>query len=49
MPRYSDEPREAVLAKLLPPHSLTVKQVAVRENISEPIIYEWRQEAREQG
>lgn len=39
MPRYSDERKEAVLAKLLPPHSLTVKQVAERENISEPTIY----------
>ncbi|MCG5536849.1 transposase [Ectothiorhodospira mobilis] len=49
MPRYSDERKEAVLAKLLPPHSLTVKQVAEQENISEPTIYKWRQEAREQG
>ncbi|KAF0279147.1 hypothetical protein BA897_00010 [Spiribacter roseus] len=38
-----------MLAKLLPPHSLTVKQVAERENISEPTMYKWRQEAREQG
>ena len=38
-----------MLAKLLPPHSLTVKQVAEHENISEPTIYKWRQEARGQA
>ena len=30
MPRYSNERKEAVLAKLLLPHSLVVKQVASR-------------------
>jgi len=49
MPRYGEERKEAVLAKLLPPHCLTVQQVAERENISEPTIYKWRHEAREQG
>ena len=49
MPSYSDERREAVVAKLLPPRNLSVREVAQQEGISEPTVYKWRKEAREQG
>ena len=49
MPRYSDERREAVVAKLLPPRNLPVREVAQQEGISEATVYKWRKEAREQG
>ena len=49
MPSYSDERREAVVAKLLPPRSLPVREVAQQEGISAATVYKWRKEAREQG
>lgn len=49
MSSYPDERREAVVAKLLPPFNLSVREVAQQEGISEPTVYKWRKEAREQG
>jgi hypothetical protein len=42
-------PRKAVVAKLLPPHNLRVREVSQAGGISEPTAYKWRKEAREQG
>lgn len=47
--RYSDERREAVLARLLPPHNQTVAEVAEAEGISTATLYNWRKQAREAG
>ena len=44
--RYSPERKEAVLAKMMPPHNRSVKQLAIEEGISEATLYNWRQEAR---
>ena len=49
MPRYSDERKAAVLAKLWPPHSMTVAALARDEGISEQTLYNWRTQAREEG
>lgn len=49
MTRYSEERKAAVLDKLLPPHNLTVAQVAAQEGISEPCLYNWRKQARLEG
>ena len=49
MSSYSDERREAVVAKLLPPRNLSVREVAQQEGVSEPTVYKWRKEAREHG
>ena len=49
MPSYTDERREAVVAKLLPPRNLSVSEVSDQEGISVATIYKWRKEAREQG
>lgn len=49
MNRYSIERREAVLKKLLPPHNLSVAEVARSENISAQTLYTWRKQAKEQG
>lgn len=35
MPRYSPERKEALLKKLLPPHNLSVAEVARQEGISD--------------
>ena len=44
--RYSQERKQAVLAKLAPPHQRTVKDVAAEEGISPATLYHWRQQAR---
>jgi len=49
MPRYSEERKQAVLAKLLPPHELAPKTVAEQEGIALATIYNWRRQARAQG
>ena len=49
MPRYSEERREAVVAKLLPPHNLSPQEVAEQEGISLGSVYTWRKEARAEG
>lgn len=49
MPRYSEERRQAVVAKLLPPYNLSVEEVARQEGISSATIYKWRKEARAEG
>ena len=47
--RYSQERRQAVPAKLAPPHKRTVREVAAREGISEATLYNWRRQARLDG
>lgn len=47
--KYSPERREAVLRKLLPPHSRTIADVAWKEGISTATLYIWRKEARRRG
>ncbi len=49
MPRYSEERKAAVLKKLLPPHNLSVTEVAQSEGISEATLYNWRTQAKQQG
>lgn len=49
MPRYSDERKEAVLNKLLPPLNMTVTEVAKQEGISEQTLYNWRKQIRLEG
>ena len=42
-------PKQAVLAKLAPPHQRTVKDVAAEEGISPATLYHWRQQAHLTG
>lgn len=49
MPRYAEERRQAVVAKLLPPHHLSAYKVAEQEGISVATLYKWRKEARAEG
>lgn len=42
MARYSPERKEAILKKLLPPHNLTVAEVAREEGIAVQTLYQWR-------
>ena len=47
--KYSNERKQAVLAKLCPPHNRSIREVAAEEGISEATLYNWRKQARERG
>jgi transposase-like protein len=47
--KYSEERREAILRKLLPPDSRSVAEVAAEEGVSVPTLYAWRKQARGKG
>ena len=49
MARYSQERKEAILKKLLPPQNMTVAEVAQSEGISSNTLYHWRDELRKEG
>lgn len=49
MPRYSPERKEALLKKLLPPHNLSVAELARQEGISDATLYAWRKQAKAGG
>ena len=47
--RYTPERKEAVLKKMMPPHTRPISQLALEEGISKATLYKWRQQARQQG
>ena len=49
MVRYSDERKEAILSKLLPPYNLSVYELAREEGISKTTLYNWRKQANLKG
>lgn len=49
MTRYSRERKEAILKYLLPPHNMTVAEVARQEGVSAQTLYNWRDTARKLG
>lgn len=49
MPRYSQERKEAVLKKLLPPQNMSVAEVSRSEGIGVQTLYNWRDKAKSQG
>ena len=49
MPRYSDEHKQTILSKLQPPLSLSIADVSRTEGIGLQTLYNWRNQAREQG
>ena len=46
---YSEQRREAVLCKMLPPNNASVAQLSEQEGISQATLYLWRKTARAQG
>ena len=49
MPRYSEERKQVILSKMMPPLSMTIAEIARTEGIGEQTLYNWRNKAREQG
>lgn len=49
MSRYSDELKQAVLKRMLPPESRSVAELAREPGITETTLYNWRKVARRAG
>jgi len=49
MSSYSTERKEVILSKLLPPNNKSVAEVAREEGVAEQTLYNWRNQAKEQG
>lgn len=47
--RYSNERKQAVLAKLSPPYNRPIAEIAAEEGICQGTLYNWRKQARERG
>lgn len=47
--KYTEQRRESVLAKMLPPRSVSIAQLSEEEGISQATLYLWRKAARAQG
>ena len=45
MPNYSQERRQAVIAKMLPPVSASIPELSVQEGICAATLYYWRKQA----
>jgi transposase-like protein len=46
---YSLGRKEAVLKKMLPPNNQSIAGLAKEEGISDATLYNWRQQARNEG
>jgi transposase-like protein len=49
MKGYSKERKEAIIAKMRGPHRKSIAEIAHEESISEPTLYNWRNQARREG
>lgn len=49
MPRYSEEFKEQVVRKMMPPNSQSVAQLSRDSGISEQTLYNWRNHYRHEG
>jgi transposase-like protein len=47
--KYSQERKEAVLKKMLPPTNQPIAQLSKSEGIAEATLYNWRMQARNEG
>ena len=47
--RYSQEQKEAIVKRMMPPTNEAVAQIAKEEGITEVTLYKWRKEARATG
>lgn len=49
MPSYSEERKQQILNKLLPPSNMTVAEVSRIEGVGLQTLYNWRDKAKQQG
>ena len=46
---YSPERKSAVVRRMLPPHTIAIRQLSQEEGISDATLHKWRAEARGKG
>lgn len=49
MPKYSEEFKEKIVQKMMPPNAMSISQIQRESGVSEPALYTWRNKAREKG
>lgn len=49
MPRYNDGFKERAVQMMMPPNAKSVAEVSRETGVSEPTLYNWRNQFREQG
>jgi len=49
VPSYSEERKQQILNKLLPPSNMTIAEVSRSEGIGLQTLYNWRDKAKQQG
>lgn len=49
MPRYSNEFKYSVIAKMMPPHNQSVSDVARETGLSEGTLFKWKKQAKAKG
>ena len=49
MKPYSEERKQAVIEKMMPPHNIPVSVLVEETGISDVTLYHWRKQAREKG
>ena len=49
MPRYTEELKEQVVRKMMPPNAMSVAQVSLDTTISQKTLYKWRNQYRKEG
>jgi transposase len=47
--RYTEEMKESILKRMMPPYNESVSQISQELGITEPTLYKWRKEARIAG
>jgi transposase len=47
--RYSDEFKESVIQKMMPPNSMSVSQLCGETGVSDVTLYKWRKDYRNRG
>lgn len=49
MPKYSEEFKEKIVQKMMPPNAVSVAQIHRETGVSEPTLYTWRNKIRGKG
>ena len=49
MPHYTNEFKEQVVVKMMPPDAMTVAQVSDETTVSTKTLYKWRNQYRNKG
>ena len=49
MPRIPKARKEGIVSKMLAPNPISIRQLALQENLSEATLYNWRNQLRQEG